>query len=359
MEAPLLLTQAADALPAEIGGKAASLVRLAQAGFRVPEGVVLPVGWFDPWWKELRSTDVWSAFERADGGPWGEHCAALQAAASALSCTEQMDSGLDEVRGLVESWGNGATCAVRSSSPEEDLEAASFAGGYVTVLGVRPEDLEKAVRDCFVSALDERVFVYKQQHGFDVRRPRIAVLVQRQVDSEVAGVAFSLNPINNDFDEAVIDASFGLGETVVSGEVTPDHFVVDKPGRKILEQRLGSKGVSRRVGGGGGVELSERDRSEEASLSDERVLELVDVLGRVEKLYGVPVDVEWAWADGVLHLLQARPVTTYVPLPPEMLTEPGARRRLYVDRGLTDGLTTNTPLARLTLDMTELMLRSI
>ncbi len=270
-----------------------------------------------------------------------------------------MRSGLDEVRRIVASWGDGATCAVRSSSPEEDLETASFAGGYTTVLGVQPADLEPAVRDCFVSALDERVFVYKQQHGFDVRQPRIAVLVQQQIRSEVAGVAFSMNPLNNDFDEAVIDANFGLGETVVSGEVTPDHFVVDRPGRKILERRLGSKGVSRSVGADGGVELRTQDRSEEASLSDQQVLELVDVVGQVEKLYDVPIDVEWAWADGELHLLQARPVTTYVPLPPEMLTEPGKRRRLYVDRGLTDGFTTNTPLARLTLDMTDQMMCSM
>ena len=359
MPSPILLTKAADSGLAEIGGKAASLVRLAQAGFRVPEGVVLPVGWFDPWWEDLRASDTWSAFERADGGPWGEHCTALQAAAGALTCTAEMRSGLDEVQRLVESWGDGATCAVRSSSPEEDLDAASFAGGYVTVLGVRPAALEDAVRDCFVSALDERVFVYKQQHGFDVRRPRIAVLVQRQVESEVAGVAFSLNPITNDFDEAVIDSSFGLGETVVSGEVTPDHFVVDKPGRKILERRLGSKGVSRRVGADGGVERTEQDRSGEASLSDDQVLELVDVVGRVEKLYDVPIDVEWAWADGDLHLLQARPVTTYVPLPPSMLTAPGERRRLYVDRGLTDGFTTNTPLARLTLDTADRMMASM
>ncbi|MBW2281306.1 MAG: hypothetical protein JRG82_11230 [Deltaproteobacteria bacterium] len=359
MAAPIPLTKAADSGVSEIGGKAASLVRLAQAGFRVPDGVVLPVAWFEPWWRELRGTGAWAAFERADGGPWREHGAALQAAASALSCTDEMRSGLEQVRERVASWGDGATCAVRSSSPEEDLAAASFAGGYVTVLGVRADDLDAAVRDCFVSALDERVFVYKEQQGFDVRQPRIAVLVQRQIESEVAGVAFSLNPLTNDFDEAVIDASFGLGETVVSGEVTPDHFIVDRPARKILERRIGSKGVSRTVGDGGGVEVEEKDRSEEASLTDEQVLELTDVVGQVEKLYDLPIDVEWAWAGGDLHLLQARPITTYVPLPPSMLTEPGERRRVYVDRGLTDGFTTNTPLARLTLDTAERMLASM
>ena len=356
MRSPIALSEATEYGAAEIGGKAASLARLMQVGFRVPDGTVLPSEWFAPWWSELRSTEAWSAFRRASGGPWTDHCAALQASARTLRMTQQMLNDLQFVRETIASWGAEATCAVRSSSPEEDLEGASFAGGYLTALGVRPADLELAVRDCFVSALDERVFVYKEQHGFDAHEPSIAVLIQRQLDSDVAGVAFSINPITNDFDEAVIDANYGLGETVVSGEVTPDHFIVDKPGRKILERRLGSKGVSRRIGRGGGVERTEQDRLAESCLTDEQVLELARVAEQVETLYEVPIDIEWAFCDGSLHLLQARPVTTYVPLPPEMLTEPGERRRLYVDRGLTDAFTTNTPLSRLTLDMTDLLL---
>lgn len=356
---PILLSEAGESTAAEIGGKAASLVRLATAGFRVPEGVVLPAAWFCDWWGELRDTTAWADFARNESGPWAEHCARLQAAARELRCSPDMRAALDEVARLVTSWGPGATCAVRSSSPEEDLVGASFAGGYVTVLGVKPECLEAAVRDCFVSTLDERVVVYKQQQGFDVHRPSIAVLVQRQIDSEVAGVGFSINPVTNDFDEAVIDANFGLGESVVSGEVTPDHFVIDKPGRKILERRLGSKGVSRWLRPDGGVEVREQDRSDETSLSDAQVLELTLVLERIEALDGHPVDIEWAYAKSELHLLQSRPVTTYVPLPPEMLTEPGAHRRLYHDGGLTENFTTNTPLSRLTLDTFDLFVRGI
>ncbi len=357
LASPIPLTKAAHIGATRIGGKAASLVRLDQAGFRVPDGIVLPTEWFEPWWNELRSSDAWSAFERATSGPWDGHCAALQATARALTFHDKMRAGLDEVCGVVAAWGAAATCAVRSSSPEEDLEAASFAGGYVTRLGVRPAGVAEAVLDCFVSALDVRVFVYKEHHGFDVHRPSIAVLVQRQIESEVAGVAFSLNPLTNDFDEAVVDASFGLGETVVSGEVTPDHFVVDRPSRAILERRIGSKSVARRVAAGGGVERLERNRGDEACLSDEQLLELVEVVGRVEQLYDLPIDVEWAWAGGELHLLQARPITTYLPLPAEMLTKPGERRRLYVDRSLTDAFTTNTPLSRLSLDMFDQLMR--
>ena len=351
-----MVIQLADA-PAhgldEIGGKAASLARLLAAGYRVPEALVLPASWFSPWWRVLESTEAWSRFTRTREGPWREPCEALQSAAACSPFSAEMRAGLDEVRRQMASWGEGATCAVRSSSPEEDLEAASFAGGYATVLGVVPDDLEDAVRACFVSCLDERVAVYKQQRGFDVHRPRIAVVVQRQLDSDVAGVAFSLNPITNDYDEAVIDASFGLGESVVSGDVSPDHFVVDRPARKILERHAGSKGVTRRLRPGGGVDRSERDRSGEQALDDAQVLELVDALDDLEKLYGVPIDIEWAYVDGALHLLQARPITAWVPIPRRMQTQPGERRRLWADGGLTDYLTTNAPLTRLTLDLTD------
>ncbi|MFP8880452.1 MAG: PEP/pyruvate-binding domain-containing protein, partial [Myxococcota bacterium] len=356
---PILLSNGSGSSVAEIGGKAASLVRLAASGFRVPEGVVLPAAWFSRWWEELRATLAWARFAQAGVEPLGECCTAVQAAARELRYAAEMRSALDEVERLVASWGAGATCAVRSSSPEEDLAGASFAGGYVTVLGVAPDGIESAVRECFVSALDERVVVYKQQYGFDIHQPSIAVLVQRQVESEVAGVGFSLNPITNDFDEAVIDANFGLGESVVSGEVTPDHFVVDKPGREILERRLGSKALSRWVQPGGGVVVRECGRSGEASLSDAQVLELTEVLERLEVVYGYPVDIEWAYAHGELHLLQSRPVTAYMPLAPEMQTAPGARRRLYQDGALSDGPTTNRPLTRLSLDSFDLLIGGV
>ena len=131
--------------------------------------------------------------------------------------------------------------AVRSSSPEEDLEGASFAGGYETTLGVTVETLEAAILHSFTSSFDERVFLYKKEHGFQLDHPRIAVVVQQQVDAESAGVAFSLNPLNNCFDEAVINANHGLGESVVAGEADPDVFVVDKLKREIIETRIGSK----------------------------------------------------------------------------------------------------------------------
>jgi pyruvate,water dikinase len=242
-----------------------------------------------------------------------------------------------------------AMFAVRSSSPDEDLAGASFAGGYETFLGVTRETLLEAVQGAFASAFDERVFVYKQQQGFAVEQPRIAVVVQLQVASDIAGVGFTLNPINNDYDEAVIDANWGLGESVVSGMVTSDNFVVNKVSKTIIEKTLGSKEAAVWLMPDGGIEEQPGQKTDEFCLTDAQALEIGDLLSQIEELYQQPTDIEWAFAGGKLYMLQARPITTHVPLPPEMITAPGERRTLYLDYATKDGLTINAPITPLTL----------
>ncbi len=335
---------------AEVGGKGYFLIRMAEAGLPVPPGVVLTTRFFAPWFDEIKVSATWTALADAPCDKWAALCAELKKRCPALALTQDQQQALEYVRkGLAMSTNHGLL-AVRSSSPEEDLGSASFAGGYETRLGVRPEELDDAVRHCFASALDERVLVYKKEHGFDVLSPRIAVVVQQQIDSEVAGVGFSLNPLTNDYDEAVIDANWGLGESVVAGLVSPDHFIVDKVGRQIVDKKLGAKKVSIWLGPGGGAIRRNDHRSAELTLSDSQLGELTEVMCRIEDLYGRPTDIEWAYAGGQLYLLQARPITTYVPLPPEMLTKPGERRRLYADAALSKGMTTNVPFSPMELD---------
>ncbi|QDU61577.1 Phosphoenolpyruvate synthase [Planctomycetes bacterium Pan216] len=342
----------------EVGGKAFSLIELASAGFPVPTGAVLAVPFFEPWLREIKASSLWASFVDAPREQWTALCDEIKQFARSLSLTEEQCQALDRLRVLLAERPEEHFYAVRSSSPEEDLSAASFAGGYETRLGVRRDDLESAMRACFVSCFDERVFVYKQEHGFETYTPRIAVVVQEQLASEISGVGFSLNPLTNDYDEAVIDACWGLGESVVSGATAPDHFVVDKVERTILERTLGDKRLSVWLGGDGGTEERHDHCSGECSLSDDRVLELTDLIGRVEEHYGRPMDIEWAYADGRLHLLQARAITAYVPLAPEMRTEPGERRRLYADAALSKGITTNAPMSPLGLSWFEEMLYS-
>ena len=343
---------------ADVGGKGYSLIRMISAGLPVPPGVVLTTDFFAPWFDEIQTSATWTALVDATPDKWATLCNELKELCSALPLTATQRQALLDLRQNLAVLGGDVLFAVRSSSPEEDLAQASFAGGYETRLGVHPTDLDDALRHCFASSLDERVLVYKKEHGFDVLSPRLAVVVQKQIDSEVAGVGFSLNPLTNDYDEAVINANWGLGESVVAGLVSPDHFIVDKVGRQVVDKKLGAKQVSIWLGTDGGTIEREGHRSAEFTLSDAQLGELTDVMCRIEDLYQKPTDIEWAYAGGQLHVLQARPITTYVPLAPEMLTQPGERRRLYADAALSKGMTTNVPFSPMLLDYWEDLLSS-
>lgn len=333
----------------EVGGKGFSLMRMMQAGLPVPPGFNLPVEFFESWISELQGKPEWEALQEAlrNSDDIASSTEALKAACKNLKLTSGQQEELDAA---LASLSDDALLAVRSSSPEEDLAGASFAGGYETELGVTKETLPDALRSSFASAFDERVFVYKREQGFATDDPRIAVIVQEQVASDRAGVGFSLNPITNDYDEAVVDSNWGLGESVVSGQVSPDHSVVNKVTRSVEERQLGGKETSVWLEADGGTVEKPDSRTNEFSLTDTELLEIVDMLARVEELYGKPMDTEWAYADGKLYMLQARPITAYIPLPPEMLTEPEEDRVLYLDAALTEGLTTNAPISPMTLD---------
>jgi phosphoenolpyruvate synthase/pyruvate phosphate dikinase len=334
---------------AEVGGKGLSLIKMTQAELPVPPGFVCAVPFFEPWLASLQTTSEWMAVQTAiqNNEDLASSTSALEAACAELALTTDQEQQLAEA---LLALPKDSFFAVRSSSPEEDLEGASFAGGYKTTLGVTEDRLWDAIRDSFASAFDERVFVYKQQHGFAVEQPRIAVIVQQQIAAESAGVGFSLNPLNNDYDEAVIDANWGLGESVVAGKVSPDHFVVDKVAKTIVEKQLGGKEIAVYLTPQGGLEDRPSPNSAKFCLTDAQVSEITAVLSRIETLYQHPIDIEWAFAEDRLYILQARPITAYNPLPPEMLTEPGEHRTLYWDWGLTEGLTTNAPMSPLTLD---------
>lgn len=332
---------------AQVGGKGSSLIATTRAGLPVPPGFVLTTAFFQPWSAQLRETTAWSAFAEAvhAAEPSDEdlrkRTADLQAACEGLSFTEaqqqHLSAALEELPGSGHASAAGSL-AVRSSAPQEDLAGASFAGVYESVLGVAPGELARAVRTVFVSALDFKAVSYKRQRGFDPTEVEIAVVVQQQLDSASAGVAFSLNPQNNDYDQAVIQANWGLGETVVSGSVTPDQFVVDKVAGRILDSRLGAKETALWSQPEGGVATKRDERSgQRCALTDGQAVEIAQVARRVESLTAAPVDIEWAYtSEGTLWLLQARPVTTYFPLPEELGTEPGAPRRLYMDSTLLE-----------------------
>ncbi len=318
----------------QVGGKALTLMQMTTAGMPVPPGLVLTVQFFEPWLEMLKQSPAWKYLIHTDEIP---HVAkALQVLCGTLELTWDQKNALNEALKTFREQNHGNLFAVRSSSPEEDLEGASFAGGYETTLGVTVDGIEAAIRHSFTSSFDERVFLYKKEHGFCIDQPRIAVIIQQQVDADAAGVAFSLNPLNNCYDEAVINANHGLGESVVSGDVDPDVFVVDKLRQEVIETRLGGKQTVVTLNHAGGTTKSSRANHQEASLTPAQVFKLTGVLAQVEVYYQKPVDIEWAISDEKIFLLQARPITTYLPLPNEMVTAPGEPKRLFANSTLIE-----------------------
>ena len=199
------------------------------------------------------------------------------------------------------------------------------------------------MRHSFASVFDERVVSYKIQRDMAIDRPRIAVIIQEQIASDCSGVAFSLNPLNNCYDEAVINANFGLGETVVAGLVTPDSWVVDKTRREIVDKKIATKERSLRLQAAGGTLEQTNQSAASPSLTDSQALEVADLAARAEEHAARPMDIEWAIEGSTLYLLQSRPITTYLALPDQMVTPPGTDKFLYLDvivlsQGFSDSL---------------------
>jgi rifampicin phosphotransferase len=287
---------------ATAGGKGANLGELIRAGFPVPDGVVV-------------TTDAYAAVvEHAGLTPAIASSAedAGEALRAAFATVEIPDDVRAALLGAYAHLGGGPV-AVRSSATAEDLPGAAFAGQQDTYLNVVGEEaLLDAVRRCWGSLWTERAISYRARRDVDPSGVRIAVVVQRMVPAAFAGVLFTANPVTGARDEVVVDASSGLGEAVVSGLVTPDHYVVDADGR-VRERRRGLREVVVRGVEGGGVEHRTEDALEE--LPDEVLAELADLGRRVAAHFGRPQDIEWAWADGRVWLVQARPMTALPPPP--------------------------------------------
>jgi pyruvate,water dikinase len=203
----------------------------------------------------------------------------------------------------------GGPLAVRSSAVDEDGANASFAGQHLTLLNVpTAEDLTAALREIWWSANSDSAITYRKRVGL-FTRPSVAVVVQRLLDPETAGVMFTQNPVTGE-DERMIEASWGLGEVVVAGLVIPDSYRLDRSGR-ILERRPGLKRIAIRTAATGGTieDAVSPELTERLCLDDSQLGELNELAASCERVYGPARDVEWAIADATVYLLQCRAVT--------------------------------------------------
>ncbi|OPX57826.1 MAG: putative phosphoenolpyruvate synthase [Methanomassiliicoccales archaeon PtaB.Bin134] len=202
--------------------------------------------------------------------------------------------------------------AVRSSATAEDLPTASFAGQQDTYLNVSgPESLLKSVKKCWASLFTPRALAYRVSKNFEHDKVKLAVVVQRMVNSDISGIMFTIDP-NSELPHIIIEAGYGLGEALVGGKVTPDTYVVDKFHRKILNRRVSNQ-TWKLVRGESGECMKEdipRDLASKQKMTDEQILDLAEVGNQIEMHYDRPMDIEWAMEGGTVYIVQARPVTT-------------------------------------------------
>jgi rifampicin phosphotransferase len=331
--------RAAD-LPS-VGGKAANLGELISAGLPVPGGFCVTTAAYARAATDLDTADPVRARELLRSAPLPDDVATAVVAAYRRLCAR--DDGADPAGGGEPD----VPVAVRSSATAEDLPTASFAGQQDTYLNVvGGERLLDAVRRCWASLWTDRAVAYRADLGIDDAEVRLAVVVQRMVDAQVAGVLFTADPVSGRRTRTVLDASPGLGEAVVSGMVNPDHLGVEDG--RVVDRRLGDKAVAVRALPGGGTERVElpatvptyapqatADESD-ACITDAQAVALAALGRRVEAHFGVPQDIEWALDDaGTIWLTQARPITSLYPVPP---SRDGALRA-FVCASLAQGLT--------------------
>ena len=328
----------------EVGGKGYSLIKLSSLHLNVPNGIVLTVNFFNEWINKIKSSDLYSQFiELLQRNVNSNECSLIlnkikEWSLSNLSLNENNIENIEQnLKNIFPNEYNKILYAVRSSSPEEDLSGASFAGNYETYLGIKFDSIEKYILKSFISCLDFRVFKYKLEKGFNVSEIKIAIVIMKQINCDISGVGFSINPINNDYDEAVITSNFGLGESVVGGIITPDEYIINKISKKIVSQKLGTKDKIVKLNINDN-ETSILEQNEEmkkkSSLNEKLLIKIVDNIVNIENNYKIPIDIEFGIEGNILYILQARPITTFNKIPKELWTESNEKRQLYFDATL-------------------------
>jgi phosphohistidine swiveling domain-containing protein len=295
------------------GGKGASLARLTSSGFNVPPGIIISAEAY----REFIGQSSWfmSAAPGVHVGHPGllaDESRQLRRCLEALALPERLATELDTaIAKLVAEHGIRNNFSVRSSATAEDGANAAFAGQHDTFLNTPREQLAEKIKACWISLWSERAIAYRHQVGLELLDADMAVVVQQMVEADVAGVVFTVDSVSGNLEHTVVNASYGLGETVVSGDCA-DHWVLDKSSGLPLEAHLAEKTlklVSNPQGGTTEVHLEGEARTAPC-LSDEELRELAGLGVHIQKAYGFPQDIEFARANGKLFVLQSRPITS-------------------------------------------------
>ena len=320
-----------------VGGKNASLGEMMMAELPVPPGFAITTVAYDQIWQDADLvTQVNDLLRSIDHDDFAANRVISEQIRSLIEAAPMPDAVATDIReayaALCAHCGvDDIPVAVRSSATAEDLPDASFAGQQDTFLWVVGADaVIENVRKCWSSIFTDRAIAYRHSMGYLHQAIAMSVGVQKMIDPISSGVAFTLNPTNGDRSQVAIDASWGLGEAVVSGEVTPDNFLVDKVLREVIKREISDKGMEYCLTDSGSVEKLEitGERRTTPAVTDEDLTAIAILARRAEKHYGCPQDVEWALdkhlpaGDNVV-MLQSRPETVWSQKPKTSVSSGG------------------------------------
>lgn len=320
MAAPLILSLEESRDPYLVGGKAAGLAMLIAAGFPVPRGLCVTTA---AYYLCLEASGIdgakaWETFRHSSAQQRAREQAKIRDVLLTQPWAPGFQANLDRHLANL-GYAPSNRWAVRSSATNEDAAEASAAGLYRTTLGLSPQEVPSAIRDCWISIWEERVFQYLLQSGGKPACPAMAVAIQPMLEAKVAGVGYSIHPVTGRSSQVAINAVPGLAAPLVSGEVTPDQYIVEMEAdllrplrirRRLLAQKrqklvLTAEGLQ--------AEPIPSVEQQQSSLSDKQLFELASLAKQVEVVFRHPVDLEWVWDDERLWVLQARPVTAVRP----------------------------------------------
>lgn len=315
-----------------VGGKGASLGELRRAGIAIPDGFVLTTDAFREFVAPLRAALMLetriAALNGADAARLNDECAHIREALIKQECPAQLQQAINAAWRELSENGTHAV-AVRSSATSEDSADASFAGLQDTYLWVRSEAaMLEAVKKCWASLYNAESVSYRLRLGLPEAQLAMAVVIQRMVNSRCSGVMFTRSPLTGDRSVITLEGSWGLGSSIVSGEVTPDKFVVNKITREITRRDIATKHIMHSPASNGGVDEIEvaAELQQQPCLQDAQIFQLAEIAKQVEKHYGKPQDIEWALdQEGKVLLLQSRPETVWANKEKSPVAKPAAK----------------------------------
>jgi pyruvate,water dikinase len=298
------------------GGKGASLGEMTQAGIPVPPGFVVLADAFEQFLSENElHAEIEAALNLVDHKDMNSVESASEKIRSMIlganfpeDIAKEVETNFNEL--------DAKFVAVRSSATAEDGSSASWAGELESYLNTTKVDLLENIKKCWASLFTPRAIFYRIEKEMHKETVSVAVVVQKMIQSEVSGITFTVHPVTEDRNQMVIEAGFGLGEAIVGGMITPDNYVINKSDFSVEDIYVSEQEMMiQRAEEGRGKGINEEvtmpeDKREVQKLSGERIVELAKICLNIEKHYGFPCDIEWAFEGGKFYVVQSRPITT-------------------------------------------------